>query len=96
MKKIIKILLFFLGIFILLIVVIRLNENHYKSKFDNTKINTSFEMVKSDWGVPSDEFMYKEKDKYVLKYKKGIIGWNTYIFLFDEKKTYLIEKYIDD
>lgn len=73
-----------------------MNEGHYESKFDNTKLNTNIETVKSSWGIPSDEFLYKEKNKYVLKYEKGILGWNTYIFLFDKEKNILVEKYIDD
>lgn len=96
MRKFVKILCILFGLIFLFIFSIRINESYFKSKFENTKLNTNIQSVKSDWGNPNDEFMYEEKDKYVLKYKKGILGWKIYIFLFDIEKNILVEKYIDD
>ena len=78
------------------IVIVRINENYYESRFDKTKINSHISVIKSNWGSPNDEFQYSNTKKYVVKHKKGILGWNTYIFIFDKSDSLLIEKHIDD
>lgn len=96
MKKIMKLLLSILIFTLSFIILIRINESHYESKFDKTKINLHLSTIKSNWGSPNDEFQYENTNKYIVKYKKGILGWNTYIFIFNTSDSLLIEKHIDD
>jgi hypothetical protein len=86
------------SIFILTLIFIKFEENHYEKKFEQTKIQTSITKLKSEWGVPDDEFILENYnfDKRVLKYKRGILGWNTYVFLFEKNDTVLVSKSIDD
>lgn len=95
-KKIAQVITIIFLLFIFLIIYIRINENYYESKFNNEKINTSVNEVKKRWGHPDKEFLYLDTNQIHLKYKKGILGWNTYIFIFNKSDSLLVKKGIDD
>ncbi len=97
MKKLIKILSVFFILFILILVYDFLNNKHYKEKFEQTKTNSHLKEVVQNWGNPDREFIYKELDNSIIyKYKKDLMGWDTYIFVFNPKDSILVSKNIDD
>jgi|GEM_PF-5740558 len=101
MKKIIKkTALFFLALFLFLLItfiIIRINENNHLERFEKTKINSSIESIKNIWGEPDYCSTDNQRPNLlVIKYKKGILGWNTYIFLINKTDKKLHSKYIDD
>lgn len=91
---------FFISVSVALFIaffVIRINNSLYHKRFLNIDLGTKITFVKKMWGNPSYEFVCKNCDNnIVLKYKKDITGWNTYIYVFDKKDSLLIKKTIDD
>ena len=97
MKKFFIVVLVFLLFILITIVVIRTYSSYYDTKLEKTVLKTHIKEVRKSWGNPDYEFLCKDcSGNYVLKYKKDIVNWNTYIFQFDSKDSLLVKKGIDD
>lgn len=96
MKKFLISFKIVVNLFIIIFCTISCGDS-YMEKYDKVSINQNLEQIKQDWGKPDKEFFCKECDNMiVLKYKKDILGWNTYIFLFNNEDSLLVKKAIDD
>ena len=79
------------------ILIIRINNSYYSKKFENILAKSKINDVKKEWGIPDEEYICKDCDNnIVLKYRKDITGWNTYVFVFDKTNNLLVKKTIDD
>ena len=100
MKNLNKIFYITCLLFILVIIAllfISLNEKSYSEKYEETKINQEVLTILQDWGEPdSFETDFQRDSLILITYKRGILGWDTYIFLVDKKSLKLRYKYIDD
>ena len=92
-----KILSIFFKLIFLLFVYDFFNNKHYKEKYEKTKIKVHLKEVVRNWGKQDREFIYEDlNNSIVYKYKKDLINWDTYIFIFNPKDSLLVSNNIDD
>lgn len=85
-------------VFVSLILFIRIQEAHYMKQFQQIKNGSSISMVEQKWGKADSNFSNANygSDKRILYYKKGVLGWRTYVFIFTKQDSILVNKVIDD